>query len=61
MLHSHLDFFPGNCGMVSDEHGEHFRQEITMDKQYHAVLQPPCYHNDVLIQDMLPRHFNEIF
>jgi hypothetical protein len=22
---------------------------------------PPYYHNDVLIQDMLPRHFNEIF
>jgi len=22
MLHSHWDFFPGNCGMVSDEHGE---------------------------------------
>jgi len=22
MLHSHLDFFPDNCGMVSDEHGE---------------------------------------
>jgi len=24
MLHSHLDFFPDNCGMVSDEHGELF-------------------------------------
>jgi len=22
MLHSHLDFFPDNCGMFSDEHGE---------------------------------------
>jgi len=22
MLHTHLDFFPDNCGMVSDEHGE---------------------------------------
>jgi hypothetical protein len=34
MLHSHLDFFPDNCGMVSDEHGERFHQEIaTMDKR----------------------------
>jgi len=23
-LHSHLDFFPENCGAVSDEHGESF-------------------------------------
>jgi hypothetical protein len=35
MLHSHLDLFPDNCGMVSDEHGEHFHQEIaTMKKRY---------------------------
>ena len=27
-LHSHLDFFPYNCGMVSDEHGERFHQDI---------------------------------
>jgi hypothetical protein len=35
MLHSHLDFFPYNCGMVSDEHGERFHQGIaTMEKIY---------------------------
>jgi hypothetical protein len=35
MLHSHLDFFPDNCGMVSDRHGECFHQEIaTMKKWY---------------------------
>jgi len=35
MLHSHLDVFPDNCGMVSDEHGERFHQEIsTMEKRY---------------------------
>jgi hypothetical protein len=35
MLHSHLDFFPNNCDMVSDEHGERFHQEIaTMEKLY---------------------------
>jgi len=33
MLQSHLDFFPDNCSMVSDEHGERFHQEIaTMEK-----------------------------
>jgi hypothetical protein len=35
MLHSHLDFFPSNCSIVSDEHGERFHQEIaTMEKIY---------------------------
>ena len=35
MLHSHLDFFPNNCGMVSEEQGERFHQEIaTMEKRY---------------------------
>jgi hypothetical protein len=35
MLHSHLDFFPDNCGKASDEHGECFHQEIaTMEKRY---------------------------
>jgi len=28
MLHSHLDFFPANCGMVSDEHGELFVRKL---------------------------------
>jgi hypothetical protein len=35
MLHPHLDYFPDNCGMVSDEPGERFHQEIsTMGKRY---------------------------
>jgi hypothetical protein len=35
MLHSYLDFFPDNCGMVSDGHCEHFHQEnATMEKRY---------------------------
>ena len=29
-LHSHLDFFPDNCGAVSDEHGERFHQDISV-------------------------------
>ena len=34
-LHSHLDFFPDNCGMFSNEHDERFHQEIaTMEKRY---------------------------
>ena len=38
LLFPHLDFFPDICGMVSDEHGERFHQEIaTMEKRYHGV------------------------
>jgi hypothetical protein len=34
-IHSHLDFFPENCGAVSDEHGEHFHQDISsVEKRY---------------------------
>jgi len=34
-LHSHLNFFPENCGAVSDEHGERFHQDIcSMEKRY---------------------------
>ena len=32
-LHSHLDFFPGKLGSVSDEHGERFHQDVaTIEK-----------------------------
>lgn len=34
-LNSHLDFFPDNCGKVSDEYGERFHQDIAaMEKRY---------------------------
>jgi len=34
-LHSHLDFFPDICGIVSDEYSECFDQEIAMmEKRY---------------------------
>ena len=34
-LHSHLDFFPGMLGSVSDEYGERFHQDIvTIKKRY---------------------------
>jgi len=34
-LHLHLDFFPENCGAMSDEHEEHFHQAISsMEKRY---------------------------
>jgi hypothetical protein len=29
ILDSHLDFFPQNLENVSDEHGEHFHQDIS--------------------------------
>jgi len=32
-LQSHLDFFPGNCGAVNDEHGERFHQDISSRKK----------------------------
>ena len=34
-LHSLLDFFPNvtNCDNVSDEHGEHFHQDIAVIKK----------------------------
>lgn len=40
-LHSHLDFFPENCGAVSDEHGERFHQDISyMEKRYQGKWNP---------------------
>lgn len=40
-LHSHLDFFPDNCGAVSDEHGERFHQDIsTMENRYQRKWSP---------------------
>ena len=32
---THLDFFPGKLGLVSDEHGEKFHHDIaTIEKRY---------------------------
>jgi len=48
-LHSHLDFFPENCGAVSDEHEKHFHQDISsMEKRYQgkwkwAMLADYCW------------------
>ena len=40
-LHSHLDFFPSNCGDVSDKHGERFHQDIAvMEKWYQGRWSP---------------------
>jgi hypothetical protein len=40
-LPSHLDFFPEHCGSVSDEHGEHFHQDITaMESRYKGKWSP---------------------
>jgi hypothetical protein len=37
-LDSHLDFFPENLGVFSDEHGERFHQDISnMEKRYQYV------------------------
>jgi len=48
-LCSQMDFFPENCGAVSDEHGERFRQHISsMEKRYQgkwncAMLADYCW------------------
>jgi len=40
-LSSHLDFFPENCGSVSDEHGERFHQDIAaMGGRYKGKWSP---------------------
>ncbi|KDR23684.1 hypothetical protein L798_11159, partial [Zootermopsis nevadensis] len=37
-LHSHLDFFPSNCGAVSDDHGERFHQDISaIEQRYNRI------------------------
>jgi hypothetical protein len=48
-LQSLLDFFPENCGAVSDEHGEHFHQDFSsLQKRYQgkwncAMLADCCW------------------
>ena len=40
-LDFHLDFFPPNCGEVSNEHRERFHQDISsMEKRYQGKLSP---------------------
>ncbi|GBO14317.1 hypothetical protein AVEN_223157-1 [Araneus ventricosus] len=40
-LHSHLEFYPGNLGPVSDEHGERFHQDISnMGARYQGKWNP---------------------
>ncbi|KZC11460.1 hypothetical protein WN55_02634, partial [Dufourea novaeangliae] len=34
-LHSHLDFLPPNLGVVSNEHGERFHQQMkSIERRY---------------------------
>jgi hypothetical protein len=41
---SHLDFFSENCGSVSDEHGERFRQDIAaMEGRYKGKWSPSTF------------------
>jgi len=40
-LSSHLDFFPENCGSLSDEHGERFHQDMAaMEDRYKGKWGP---------------------
>jgi len=41
---SHLDFFSDNCGSMSDEHGERFRQDIAaMEGRYKGKWSPSMF------------------
>ena len=43
-LRSHLDFFLENCGPVSDEHGEHFHEDIAaMEGRYKGKWGPSVF------------------
>src|SRR5258705_1856737 len=40
-MHSHLDYFPQNCGDLSDEHGERFHQDIAaIQSRYEGKWMP---------------------
>ncbi|GBO44307.1 hypothetical protein AVEN_148846-1 [Araneus ventricosus] len=59
-LDFHLNFFPDNCGQVSDEQGERFHQDISnMGKRYRgnwstAMLADYCW---TLIRDAPHVHY----
>ena len=43
-LSSHLDFFPENCGSVSDKHSEHFHQDTAaMEGRYKGKWSPSMH------------------
>ncbi|GBL94397.1 hypothetical protein AVEN_7369-1 [Araneus ventricosus] len=60
LLDSHFNFFPNNCGQVSDKHGERLHQDIAnMDKRYQgnwstAVLAEYCW---TLVRDAPHVHY----
>jgi len=55
MLHSHLDFFPSNCGMANDEHGELFMRKLQRWRNYVRKNGPfPCWLTTVGISSEMP-------
>jgi hypothetical protein len=60
-LNSPLDFFSENCGSVSDEHGESFRQDIAvMEGRYKGKLSQSLFTDYywTLMRDFLNLTFN---
>jgi hypothetical protein len=45
-LFSHLDFFPLNCGDVSDEHGERFPRDISVTEHRYKGKWSPAMLGD---------------
>jgi len=44
MLHSHLDFFPDNCDMFTDEHSESFMRKLQRWRNAIRKIGPlPCW------------------
>jgi hypothetical protein len=50
-LFSHLDFFPLNCGGVSDEYGERFHQNISMMEHGYEGKLDRCHVRCLLLDD----------
>jgi hypothetical protein len=60
-LSSHVDIFSENCGSVSDEHGERFRQDIaTVEGRYKGKWSPSVFTDYcwTLMRDSLNLTFN---
>ena len=50
-IHFHLDFFPGNCGAVSDEHWERFHQDIDSGEEIPRQVEPSDASRLLLVSD----------
>jgi hypothetical protein len=45
-LHHHLDFFPENLGIATNEHGDRFHQDISQTEKRYGGKWSPCMLGD---------------